>query len=193
MKCPVCKAEFTTQVVCSVCGFTELTPTFLSKEEAEYWTKTVVIPYRKQWQQSDVWRTLIKEDELWRYAGNATNVIIPDRFRVIGSHAFGYYGWGDGGVNRITIPESVKRIKEDSLKSGSLKELILQGTWFVVEPHALCPPYPVVFFENLEDPGYYCFDKILDKSLRNLPHERYWKGEWHYDAQGNPVPNKKKY
>ena len=167
-KCPVCKTDFTTQTVCPVCGFTELVPTFLSKEEAEYWTKTVVIPYRKQWKQSDVWRTLIKEDELWRYTGNATNVIVPDRFRVIGSHAFGYYGWGDGGINRITIPKSVKRIKEDSLKSGSLKELILQGTWFVVEPHALCPPYPVVFFENLENPGYYCFDKTKLSSLSRL-------------------------
>ena len=197
-KCPVCKTDFTTQTACSVCGFTELTPTFLSKEEADYWTETVVVPYRKQWQQSDVWRTLRKEDELWTYSGNAENVIIPDRFKTIGSNAFGY-GWGDNGIRRITIPKSIKRIKEDGIRCRNLKELIIQGTWFVVEPHALGLSDPIVFFENLENRGYpgfgslYGFDEILNKSLRNLPRKKYWKGEWHYDAQGNPVPNEKKY
>lgn len=47
--CPVCKEKSSSKSLCRNCGFSNLMPTFVSKEDAEYWVKKVVVPFRNQW------------------------------------------------------------------------------------------------------------------------------------------------
>ena len=50
--CPVCKNTIKDDTVkCNVCNFTDLHREFISKEDAQGWFDTVVLPYRKQWEE----------------------------------------------------------------------------------------------------------------------------------------------
>lgn len=52
MLCPVCK----TSNYCKECGFNDIAPSFLSKDDVEIWQETVVEPYRKQyWSPLTMW------------------------------------------------------------------------------------------------------------------------------------------
>lgn len=48
--CPVCKRKSSSKSHCRNCGFSDLEPTFVSKEDAEYWLENVVHSFRNQWQ-----------------------------------------------------------------------------------------------------------------------------------------------
>ena len=48
--CPVCKNTINDDTVkCSVCNFTDLHREFISKEDAQEWLDTIVLPYREKW------------------------------------------------------------------------------------------------------------------------------------------------
>ena len=53
MKCPVCKTECHSELVCPECGFDDISPVFLSKEDGEAWLENVVLPRRLEY-----WETL---------------------------------------------------------------------------------------------------------------------------------------
>lgn len=45
--CPVCKSAINDNTVkCSVCNFTDLHREFITKEDAQEWFDSVVLPYR---------------------------------------------------------------------------------------------------------------------------------------------------
>lgn len=60
-------------------------------------------------EQSSVEMTIYK-DELVKYSGNSTNVIIPKGIRIIRSHAF----YSDSKIQKVTIPSTVKIIGKSS-------------------------------------------------------------------------------
>lgn len=49
MKCPVCKTECGTKLICEKCGFTEVGKEFASQEETERWLSETVVPYRNNY------------------------------------------------------------------------------------------------------------------------------------------------
>lgn len=49
--CPVCKTECGEKTRCSCCGFQEVNRFFINRDEAEYWQRNIVIPYRKQYKE----------------------------------------------------------------------------------------------------------------------------------------------
>lgn len=108
MKCPVCKTECHNDSVCPECGFEELNPTFLSKEEGDAWIENVVWPWRYRY-----WETLdefeIKGTTLTKYYDSCEktgNVRVPYGITSIGERAF----HGCNYIFEVTLPASVKRI-----------------------------------------------------------------------------------
>lgn len=57
MKCPVCENECGESSVCRQCGFNEVGACFLNKEDAEHWMQTVVLPYRNDLNEKDLFIT----------------------------------------------------------------------------------------------------------------------------------------
>lgn len=54
MKCPVCKTECGERVMCPECGFDDINPSFINKNEVDEWKKHVVFPFRKKyWENLD--------------------------------------------------------------------------------------------------------------------------------------------
>lgn len=49
MLCPVCKNECGKEPICKQCGFDQLQYDFVSREDAEYWNKNIVAPYREKY------------------------------------------------------------------------------------------------------------------------------------------------
>ena len=108
MKCPVCKTECGNAAACPECGFEELNPTFLSKEEGEAWIENVVWPWRYQY-----WETLdefeIKGTTLTKYYDSCAktgDVRVPYGISSIGERAF----HGCKYLFEVTLPASVKRV-----------------------------------------------------------------------------------
>lgn len=54
MKCPVCKTEVHDKNVCEMCGFDDIRSEFLSQEDADFWMQNVVIPYKDNYEKSDL-------------------------------------------------------------------------------------------------------------------------------------------
>ena len=49
--CPVCKNSITQKAKkCKVCDFSDLHKEFITKEDAQDWFDTVVLPYRNKWE-----------------------------------------------------------------------------------------------------------------------------------------------
>ena len=50
--CPVCKNTINDDTVkCDICNFSELHREFITKEDAQEWFETVVLPYRNEWEE----------------------------------------------------------------------------------------------------------------------------------------------
>lgn len=54
MLCPVCKTECGAELVCGNCGFDQFRSEFVSREDADYWMQSIVIPYREQFNSRSV-------------------------------------------------------------------------------------------------------------------------------------------
>lgn len=68
-KCPICKNNIkTNDIVCSVCGFSELHKEFITEEDGALWVENIVKPYRKQYIES---KKLVLEDEFRSIASGA--------------------------------------------------------------------------------------------------------------------------
>lgn len=121
-KCPVCKTECGDAMICPECGFKELTPTFLNKEEGETWVENVVWPYRKEY-----WKTLhdfrIENDVLIKCNNTQKSfcVHIPYGVRRIKQFAFrdGYWPM------KIELPKSIEYIDDGALFGPQLREIKL--------------------------------------------------------------------
>ena len=66
MLCPICKTECASNV-CTKCGFTEVGKEFINREEAEQWFNDTVVPYRDNYQKSNIlppinWMEIFKQN-----------------------------------------------------------------------------------------------------------------------------------
>ena len=51
--CPVCKNTINeNDTKCSICNFTDLHKEFITKEDAEVWFNTIILPYRNKWEEA---------------------------------------------------------------------------------------------------------------------------------------------
>lgn len=107
MKCPVCKTECSELNACPECGFTDLTPTFLSESEGNAWLENVVWPWRHKY-----WNSLTDFEfdgtTLVKYSGNAQNVSIPYGVQKLGEKCM----FCNSSVRFIAIPNSVSVIED---------------------------------------------------------------------------------
>ena len=119
-KCPVCKTEYGKKTKCPECGFSDLSPVFISKEEGELWQKTTVLEWRNKY-----WESIkgfeIEGKTLINYSGKQKDVSIPYGIEVIGERAFEY--------NKTTVnvycPDTIKIIEENAFYAAGLQYIYL--------------------------------------------------------------------
>lgn len=116
MKCPVCKTECHSKSVCPECGFDDLSPTFLSKEDGEVWLQNVVIPWRQEyWDSFDDFE--IEDCELIKYYGESAAVIIPYGIEHIAKDAFKF----NKSIREVYFPDTIKTIGDWAFYATKLK------------------------------------------------------------------------
>ena len=72
--CPACKTpNLINATQCTNCGFTELSRTFISTEDASDWFEKVVIPHRIKWEQSKKQPMFHTADELYEQMVSSQN------------------------------------------------------------------------------------------------------------------------
>lgn len=67
MKCPICKTDVGDSNICEQCGFSDIRSEFLSQEDADFWMQNIVIPYKDNYNKSDVlppidWLDIFKQN-----------------------------------------------------------------------------------------------------------------------------------
>ena len=130
-KCPVCKTEYGKKAKCPECGFSDLSPVFISKEEGELWQKTTVLEWRNKY-----WESLkgfeIEGKTLISYSGQQKDVSIPYGIEVIGERAFEF--------NKTTVnvycPETIKSIEENAFYAAGLQYIYLPEGLNTIAEHA---------------------------------------------------------
>lgn len=119
-KCPVCKTEYGKKTKCPECGFSDLSPVFISKEEGELWQKTTVLEWRNKH-----WKSLrgfeIEGKTLISYSGQQKDVSIPYGIEVIGEDAFKF----NKTIVNVYCPETLKSIEYDAFFAASLQYIYL--------------------------------------------------------------------
>lgn len=213
-KCPVCKTECGTHDICPECKFTELSPLFLNKLDGINWEFDVVEPWRHKY-----WETLsdfqMKGNTLLRYFGKQKCVNVPYGISKIGTSCFSH----NRCVQEIVLPKTLSTIESFAFAGCvELSKILLPSSLSVIEHHAFAltdalayvvipenishigtaafmsrytPERTVsVFFEASKDTvnpwGEYCH-RWGDSWDANII--LYTRGEWHYDEDGEPVPN----
>ena len=116
MKCPVCKTECHELNACPECGFDDLSPTFLSKEDGESWLQNVVTPWRQAyWESFDDFE--IEDCELIEYYGESTVVIIPYGIEHISKDAFKF----NKSIREVYFPDTLKTIGSWAFYASNLQ------------------------------------------------------------------------
>lgn len=145
VKCPVCKTECYGEPLCPECGFDDLSPVFLSREEGNVWLDENVWPWRKRY-----WETLydfvITDKELAEYKGNEENVFVPYGIESIGEEAFssvssvrnvylpdtvrviGEAAFFECEVRHIELPYGLERIADNAFEDAGLLSIVIPGT-----------------------------------------------------------------
>lgn len=119
MKCPVCKTECHSELVCPECGFDDISPVFLSKEDGEAWLENVVLPRRLEY-----WETLedfeIEGTELKKYHGEEATVVVPYGIERIGEDAFEF----NKNIREVIFPDTLRVIGENAFYASELQAAI---------------------------------------------------------------------
>ena len=122
MKCPVCKTECYSNSICMECGFDDLTPVFLSKEDGEEWYQNIVLPRRiEYWEALDDFE--IDGTEIVSYYGNEAAVVIPYGIECIGEDAFK----NNKSLHEIYFPETLKTIENRAFYSSGLTTVVFSS------------------------------------------------------------------
>lgn len=114
MRCPVCKTEYSIgDSVCPNCNFADLQRTFISVDEAKYWTNTVVQEHRTKWM-STLKDFVFDESytQLLKYNGKSPHVSVPYGVKVI-RNAFSDNGY----ITTVVLPDSVIDIGANAFSS----------------------------------------------------------------------------
>ena len=115
MKCPVCKTECHGNPVCTECGFDDLSPVFLTKEDGEAWIQNVVISQRQvYWDSLDDFE--IVDCKLIKYHGESATVVIPYGIECISEEAFDC----NKHIREVYLPETVRNIGDYAFNCSSL-------------------------------------------------------------------------
>lgn len=131
IKCPVCKTECFESEFCPECGFDELSPYFLSKEEGEEWHKNVVLPWRKKyWESLDDFE--IEDSEITKYHGDNAIVVVPYGIERIGKEAFA----DNENIREILFPDTVKVIGKRAFCASNLQSAVLPHGLELIETSA---------------------------------------------------------
>lgn len=79
MKCPVCKTECGEKEICPECGFYQVKPIFISKQDAEKWEKAILQPFRISHYNKKITPALVWKNELCRnpQVERLFNILIP--------------------------------------------------------------------------------------------------------------------
>lgn len=145
--CPVCKSVINDDTVkCSVCNFTDLHREFITKEDAQEWLDSVVLPYREEWnnkkkrkkehiKKNDIIDFIISDDSLLRYIGLKTDVKIPVGVKKIDKSAFDFRT----RIESVTIPSGVVQINSKSFyKCLNLKKISIPDSVIYIFDKAFC-------------------------------------------------------
>lgn len=121
MLCPVCRNEINNQGHCSECGFNDLAPIFLNRDELYTWINNVVAPYRQEY-----WLRCFSEYEfsgttIAKYKGTNCAPVIPYGATKIGADAFHL-----SDIEKINLPETINVIgKYAFFRCFKLKEILI--------------------------------------------------------------------
>ena len=119
-KCPVCKNECADNSVCLECGFDNINPVFLSKEDAATWVDEVVLPYRiRYWSLQKDFE--ISGKVLVKYLGKADTVVVPYGIEIIGDSAFRC----DSNVHSVYLPDTIRDIFSFAFYLSDVKAICL--------------------------------------------------------------------
>lgn len=110
MKCPVCKTECGEQTVCPECGFDQLDPVFVNKDDAATWMQTVVVPFREEYWIQKKSEFIIRNGILEKYSGQDTTVEVPYGVTVIGKEAFS----SNQLLEHVILPATTKEIQREA-------------------------------------------------------------------------------
>lgn len=133
-----------------------------------------------------------------------TNVVIPEGVTEIADGVF-----KGTNITSVTIPSTVTKIGENAFaNTGNLHSIVIPATVLEVEQHAFFDDdYSFFGLEDINDIVIYL--EITEKEAKekyeedwdvayksyfilfSIDHRAtvYYKGEWHYDKNGNPTPN----
>lgn len=148
-RCPVCKTEYGKKAKCPECGFSDLSPVFISKEEGELWQKTTVLAWRKKY-----WESLkefeIEDKTIVSYSGRQSDISIPYGIEVIGEDAFKFNkttvnvycsetvksiehnAFYAAGLQYIYLPEGLETIENGAFQSSNLLAISIPSTCFEI-------------------------------------------------------------
>lgn len=211
--CPVCREPYaSTEHMCNHCRFPELNRQFISKDDAIYWEKHVLEPYKAVYEKKDSQPkeepkeeiiasstdcfnlgyldsdSLFDPDRLWTLkkfynSSDYSRVIVPENVQRIGSSAFA----GANNLRRIDLPSGLREIGFTAFSECSkLQYIILPNTIEKIGRGAFQQTgLKAIFSEAPSKPSKWLAGWNLGCNARI-----YWKNEWYYDKNGNPVINK---
>lgn len=172
MKCPVCKTECHSEPVCPECGFDDISPVFLSKEDGEAWLHTVVEQYRTEY-----WKALsdyeISDKTVVSYHGNEETILIPYGIESIGESAFCKNKY----IRHVYLPDTVKQIESHAFSTTDMVSVVFPEGLEKIGPFA----FEFTNIRNITVPGtckvicdrafHYCRDLksvIITQGVRTL-------------------------
>lgn len=208
--CPVCKEPYTSEEnKCCYCEFPELNRQFISKDDALYWERNVLAPYRKKYENKNSEPEQSKEiiasdsnyfnigrlDSDYFYADRlctlikfynspeVTRVIIPDEVQRIGNSAFA----GAKNISRIDLPFNLKEIGFTAFSEcTNLKYIVLPSNVEKIARGAFQQTgLEAIYSEAPAKPSKWLSGWDLGCNAKV-----YWKNEWHYENE-QPVLNPK--
>lgn len=144
--CPACKTSFNGTEKCIECGFDDLNPIFLNRDEAKLWEKTVVLPYFERYCEKLNFK--VRGRRLIEYFGQAKYIKIPQ------------------GIERI------KRIVRSGFRQQLAVEIHLPPTVVEIEGHAFanCRKVERIYLpEGLKKIGRWAFYGCESLSYLGLP------------------------
>ncbi len=210
--CPVCKEPYTSkEKICCYCKFPELNRQFINRDDAIYWETHILEPYRSAYEKKnsqpkqEVSKEVIASSNDYFNIGytdndyfysdrlytlkkfnnspNVTKVVIPSEVQRIGNSAFA----GANNLRHIVLPSGLKEIGFTAFSECSkLQYIILPNSIEKIDRGAFQQTgLKAIFSEAISKPSKWLAGWNLGCGAKI-----YWKNEWHYDKNGNPVINK---
>lgn len=199
--------------ICPTCEFHQVGIEFLNRDDALYWEKHILKPYKMTYEKnfsqpnkepskevvaSSSWcfdigysddDSLFGPDRLWTLkkiynSSDYSRAIVPDNVQRIGNSAFA----GANNLKRIDLPFGLREIGFTAFSECSkLRYIILPKSVEKVGRGAFQQTgLRAIFSEAPSKPSKWLAGWNLGCNAKV-----YWKSEWHYDKNDNPVLNER--